>query len=176
MARSKYNEEIKKTILDAIRKHGSDVAGIKAGHISVDTFYRWINIFPEFSEGIRKAKAEYRSSIPDEWVQQAKKAFEDYLFGRAVEDWHSEKVVFDGDKEVIERSHRTVRRGVPAWVIERVLGTYKTLEAMQELLSAGVATEDQASIVRDGIADIEAKLQQIKAMTNTPVEDVAGDE
>jgi hypothetical protein len=37
---------------------------------------------------------------------------------------------------------KEINRGTPPWCIEKVLGDYKLLEAMQELLNTGVVSVD----------------------------------
>lgn len=122
---------------------GSDGSSAKAGTISRDTLYAWINRYPEFAEQVSQAKAEYRETCPEVLVRQANKAFSDYLYGRM------EKVVRitkkgttsrgDGEigyeEEVIQR----VPVGVPRWAIERVLGKpMDVLEAAKTFAEAGI--------------------------------------
>jgi hypothetical protein len=54
VAKTKYNPELVQTILSAIAQAGTDRAGWEAGGINKNTFYEWINKYPEFGDGIKQ--------------------------------------------------------------------------------------------------------------------------
>lgn len=123
-AKGKYNEQIVESILDAIAVTGSDAVGYQKGGISHDTFYSWIKRYPEFAEGVTRAKEEFRKSCGDGPIRLANKALDDYLNGRVIETWECEEDAVNPRTGGIERLHsiKRVNRGVPKWAIERVLG------------------------------------------------------
>ena len=58
-------------------------------------------------------------------------------------------------------------KGTPPWVIDRVLGKNSpVLEAMQVLLTEGVATNYQARVIAEGISRIEHELKQLPGGDN----------
>lgn len=164
MAKSKYTPDRVQTILDAVASIGTDRAGWLAGSLSEATFYDWLKRYPEFSEGVVEAKAEYRNTCPDVLVRQAKKAFSDYLFGRM------ERVVYTKETGISLRTGEPYEKeitqripvGVPRWAIERVLGKpLDILEAVSTLADAGVlprwlvqAVNDEVGNARTGITEV----------------------
>lgn len=163
MARkSKYTPELTKTIFDTIAQTGSDRAGYEAAGISAETFYQWVKKYPEFSEGISSAKAEYQDICPTALVRQANKAFADYLYGRVEVSVATikRKHNADGSTESTE-TIRKVRPSVPRWAIERVLGKpLDILEAAKTFAAAGIiphylvqVTADEIRAAREGIAE-----------------------
>lgn len=139
MAKTKYNPELVQTILSAIAQAGTDRAGWEAGGISKETFYQWINKYPDFSDGTKQAKAEFRETCPEVLIQQARKAFADHLFGRVVitqtsfERGATEKLG-SYSKEITKR----IKLSPPRWAIERVLGKpLDVMEALKILAEAG---------------------------------------
>lgn len=183
MAKSKYTSERKERILARIREDGGDRAGWEAGSISKDTFYRWIAEFPDFSDGVARAKEEFRQSCPKHLVVKARRSLSDYLFnGNIIErekTGESVKVIEDasGNIQEIHRETYTEKRidrmPPPQWVIERILGkNLAVLEAIQVLLAEGVATNEQARVVTDGISRIE---EQLKALPGSDETKLAGE-
>lgn len=177
MAKSKYTPERVEKILDAIRETGSDRAGWQAGEINKDTFYTWINSYPDFSDEIAHAKQEFRKTCPDEIKNRAKAALADYLFNGCTVERESQTesvtVVEDSQgnvKEVRKESSNNKnieRRPPPQWAIDRVLGKpIALLEAVQLLLAEKVATQQQADIITDGINQIETRLKQLPQNNN----------
>lgn len=138
--KSKYTPELAQKIFDVLSQTGRDEDGWKAGGISCDTFYAWISKFPEFSEGVKKAKAEWRETCPEVLVRQANKAFADYLHGRMTrvvytkEEGTNPKTGEPYEKEITQH----VPVGIPRWAIERVLGTrMNEIDALCTLVEAG---------------------------------------
>jgi hypothetical protein len=164
VAKSKYNPEIVEIILGAIALTGSDRAGIEAGGINKDTFYSWIKRYPDFSERVSEARAEYRQSCPETLIRQANRAFADYLFGRM------QRVVYTKEVGVSLKTGEPYEKettqhipvGVPRWAIERVLGKpLDIIEAVKTLAEAGIlpksivqAVTDEVGNARKGIAGI----------------------
>jgi hypothetical protein len=162
MARSKYEPEIVEIILNAIRDTGGDRPGWEAGGISKDTFYEWINRYPDFSDQVKRAKLDYRNTCPDVLVRQAKQALSDYLFGRMerVQVTEEERVSEEGLTSY-KKVTRRVTMGVPRWAIERVLGKPADLiEALKVLADCNVIPQwlvqrsvDEIGSARKGITE-----------------------
>ncbi|HEY9824924.1 MAG TPA: hypothetical protein V6D19_05715 [Stenomitos sp.] len=157
---SKYSPERVEQICTAIARTGSDRAGWQAGDISSETFYRWINEFPEFSEGISNARAEYRETCPETLIRQANKAFADYLYGRMervivkTERGSTEQGSFE--KETIQR----VPVGIPRWAIERVLGPpISEIDAIKVLAKAGWLPNDFLELSSEQFNELRQKLK-----------------
>lgn len=83
----------------------------------------------------------------------------DYLYGRVQETWTSEETVIEGDKVITKSSIKKVKRGVPKWVIDRILGRpVEELEAVKCLVESGwllysvlAATSESLDTARDCI-------------------------
>lgn len=63
MAKSKYTPERIKKIYEALRLGLSYKSSAQYGGISEDTFYEWIKVHPEFSEGIKQAEIESEKEL-----------------------------------------------------------------------------------------------------------------
>ena len=141
MARnSKYTPQTVEKILIAIKETGSDKAGYGAGGINQDTFYAWKNRYTEFSEGVARARAEFRRIAPESYAMQAKESLQNYLVNGSVETWSTKEVHKDAGGDVIKTIERVskVVKPTPCWVIDRVLGkSYDELEAVKTLVEAG---------------------------------------
>lgn len=130
-----YCEEIVQQIVDAIADQGGDRDGWEAAHLSKDTFYKWKREHTEFADKIAIAKREYKENLPADQKRQARRAFSDYLFGRAVDTWQTEETI-SGEEGIIHKSStKTVRRSPPKWAIERALGgSMDILEVVNTLI------------------------------------------
>ena len=135
MARkTKYSEERKRIIADEIALTGSSRSAWEKADICEETFYSWQRKYPEFSELIAIAKAEYRESCPESLRRQARRAFADYLYGRAEETWSSLERGSNDKTSWSRELTKKVRRGTPKWAIDRVLGRPQdVLEAVKTL-------------------------------------------
>ncbi|QLE46441.1 hypothetical protein FD723_40225 (plasmid) [Nostoc sp. C052] len=130
-----YCEEIVQVIIEAITDKGGDRDGWEAAHLSKDTFYKWKREYPEFADKIAIAKREYKENLPADQKRQARRAFSDYLFGRAVDTWETEEVISGEEGTIHKRSTKTVRRSPPKWAIERALGrSMDVLEVVNTLI------------------------------------------
>lgn len=162
MAKSKYSPETVTLILDAIRERGGDEDGWLAGQISRTTFYEWQNQHPDFQKGVAIAKREYQESLPAVQRRQARRAFNDYLFGRIEEVWESEEQTFEANGDLtIKRTIKKVRRGPAVWAIERVLGrNLDILEAIKTMIESGLAPEQLIEVTERRIAEAKAQIKQ----------------
>lgn len=135
MAKSKYSEELKTAICNAIAVYGLDEAGYKAGDISCQTFYLWIKERPEFAEAVKAARSDYKNSSRDNLKRLAGKALVDYLSGNMVKVTHTKKQSLDLNNEIVELEEwRTAPCGIPQWAIARALGEGLTeTEALSRL-------------------------------------------
>lgn len=153
MAKSKYTPEVVQQILDVVAQTGSDRASWEAAGISETTFYDWCNKYPEFSEQIKEAKAQFRESCPEVLITQAHKALADYLFGRVE---ITTTVITRGINEEGSYSEETTKRvklSPPRWAIERVLGKpIDILEAVKVLVDAKVLPRWMVQVVADEIS------------------------
>lgn len=126
------------TILEAVRHSGSDRAGWEAGGISEATYYRWQQEFQEFRELLAKRKQVYRLNCSEKLKLQATKSFEDYLFNGVEEVWTTHETIQSGSNTICKEIVKKVKRGVPQWAIERVLGKpVDELEAVKCLVETG---------------------------------------
>jgi hypothetical protein len=174
VAKSLYSPEKAQAIFDAIATHGGDKDGWKAGGIHRATFYSWLNQHSDFRDGVARAKAQYRTTRPARIKEQAERAFEDYLFGRVVEQHESIKrepwldklgkpiLNEDGTPKIKTTVTKTTfKRGIPEWAITRVLGkAFNSIEALQTLVDEGWIPSTVLQEAIDGIGDLRAKVQE----------------
>jgi hypothetical protein len=159
VAKSKYTPEICKIIFAAIAQTGSDRAAFQAAGINRDTFYSWMKKYPDFSDGVGKARAEYQDVCPENLVQQANKAFADYLYGRVEVAVETEKWVEDEKGIRTERSSRIVKQPPPRWAIERVLGRpLDVLEAIKTLAQAGIIPHHLVQVAADEVRSARERI------------------
>ena len=65
MPTTKYTSDVLKVIEDVMQE-GKGVADVCAAlHISLDTFYRWIRLYPEMNETYGAAKARQKAHLED---------------------------------------------------------------------------------------------------------------
>ncbi len=136
--KTKYSAQIVEKILEALRHSGSDRQAFEAVGISRDTFYHWVRRYPDFSDALAQAKKAFRERCPEQLREKAMDALLDHLYGRVVETWTTCETVQDGEKIIHRETIKTVKRGVPQWVIERILGKpLDELEAVKCLIESG---------------------------------------
>lgn len=131
---------------------------------SARTFYRWLREKSEFSERVPRAKQEFTRTAPEAFMNQANQILYDYLFTGHVETWTAREVHRDTAGNIIKTVERVskVIKLTPPWALDRVLGkSMPVLEAMQVLLTEGVATPDQARVIAEGISQIERDLKNL---------------
>lgn len=166
--KTKYSAQIVEKILEALRHSGSDRQAFEAAGVSRDTFYKWIRQYPDFSDALVQAKIVFRERCPEQLREKAMDALLDHLYGRVVETWTIHEIVRDGEKIIRRESTKTVKRGVPQWVIERILGKpLDELEAVKCLVDSGwlpysVLKETTESLdeIRDRIRAVFAHLEK----------------
>jgi transposase len=159
--KTRYSAQTVETILEAVRHSGSDRVAIEAAGVSQATFYRWQQEYEEFREGIAQAKLEYRKNCSDVLRQQAQWSFEDYLFGRVVEEWTTHETVRDGDKTIYTEVSKRVKRGVPQWAIERVLGKpLDELEAVKCLVESGWIPRHVLIVATESLDEVRDRVRQ----------------
>lgn len=136
--KTKYTSQIVEKIVEVLRLTGSDRQAFEAARISHDTFYRWVKQYPDFSDALAQAKIDFRERCPEQLREKAMDALLDYLYGRVVETWTIHEIVRDREKIIHRESTKTVKRGVPQWVIERILGKpIDELEAVKCFVESG---------------------------------------
>lgn len=136
--KTKLTAQITEKIVEVLRLTGSDCQAYEVAEISEATYYRWQKEFREFRELVAQSKQRYRESCPEQLREKAMSALLDYLYGRVEETWTSEETIIEGDKVVTKSSIKKVKRGVPSWVIERILGKpLDELEAVKCLVESG---------------------------------------
>lgn len=154
MAKSKYNPEIVQKILDVIAQTGSDRAGYEAGGISKDTFYQWINRHADFADRIKQVKSQFRETCPEVLINQAQRAFADYLFGRVEISTTTFKRGTNEKGSYSEEVTKRIRLSPPRWAIERVLGRpIDLLEAVKVLVDANVLPRWLIQVVTDEMGE-----------------------
>lgn len=162
MAKSKYSEEVAQRIFDALAATGRDEDGWKAGGISKDTFYKWINAYSDFSDGVKRCKAEWRETCPEVLVRQANKAYADYLFGRMEKVVYTKKEGIKGDQPFEEETTQRIPVGVPRWAIERILGVkMHELDALKTLVEAGWLPRWVIQVAIDELDDVKKVLREV---------------
>lgn len=160
--RSKYTPEIVEVILNEIAITGNDKAGYEAAGINPDTFYEWLKRHSEFSERVKKAKAEYRETCPDVLKRQAHKAFSDYLYGRMEKVVYTKKEGIKGDQPFEEEITQRIPVGIPRWAIERVLGTkIHELEALKTLVEAGWLPRWVIQVAIDELDSVKTTVREV---------------
>lgn len=140
--KTKHSAQIIEKIVEVLRLTGSDRQAYEVAEISEATYYRWQKEFREFRELVAQSKQRYQESCPEQLREKAMSALLDYLYGRVEETWTSEETIIEGDKIVtkssIKSSIKKVKRGVPSWVIDRILGKpLDELEAVKCLVESG---------------------------------------
>ncbi len=166
----KYRPELADLIIDVLSRTGSDKAAYSEAGVNPATYYRWINEKSDFNQRVAIAKAEFGRTAPEACIRQANQALHNYLFNGSVETWTAREVHKDAVGNIIRTVERIskVTKPTPSWAIERVLGkNLPVLEAMQVLLTEGVATSDQARIITQGINQIERNLKNLTASDGT---------
>jgi hypothetical protein len=174
MARSKYTPDRIELIYAVLEKTGSDRAVCSDPEIGISeaTYYQWQKEKSEFLEGVAKAKEQYRITQPKWQRYQANQVLARYLSEGAIDTWQSEEIAYDADGDLRGRKViiKTCHRGVPKWVIERVLGKNSDLEdALLVLIEAGLATDDELRIVSQGLTKLKQDLKAARAKRHSPV-------
>ncbi len=160
----KYSLELANLIIDVLSRTGSDKAAYSAAGIRAGTYYRWLNEKSEFNERVAQAKEDFSRTAPEAFVKQTNQVLYDYLFTGHIETWTAREVHKDSSGNIVRTVERVskVVKPTPPWAIERVLGkNLPVLEAMQVLLTEGVALPEQARIVASGISRIEDELKRL---------------
>jgi hypothetical protein len=151
-----YCDEIVAKIIKAIADKGGDRDGWEAVHLSKDTFYKWKREHPEFADQIALAKKEYQENLPEDQKRQARRAFNDYLFGRAEDTWETDEIITGEEGITHKRSVKKVRRSPPKWAIERALGRgMDILEVINTLIELKM-------VAPEAIRTVEGKLDTVK--------------
>ncbi len=159
--KTRYSADVVAKILDALRHSGSDRVAIEAAGISTGTFYRWGQQYREFREGIAQAKEEYRKNCPVVLREQAYLSFEDYLYGRVEEVWTTDEIIRDDDKIIYKEVVRRVKRGVPQWAIERVLGkSVDELEAVKCLVESGWIPRHVLIVATESLDEVRDRVRK----------------
>lgn len=167
---TKYNLQTVEAIISELAKSGCVATACQVSNITQVSFYKWIKKYPDFATQVETAKEEFRRSRPEEIKEQARRCIADYLFRGNIIEWETTgetiKRIEDAkgnlksiERETFTKKHRE-KRPTPQWAIDRILGkNIEILDAIQILLSEGVATQEQAQAVAEGIAEMERKLK-----------------
>ena len=107
--KSKYTKEIVEIILSVFRETGSDKAAYLCANVSADTFYKWKLKYPELSEGLALAAAEYRMTLPNDAIARAKEALNTYLYNGDIQTWTSREIHKDPDGNIIRTVEKVVQ-------------------------------------------------------------------
>lgn len=183
MAKSKYTPDTVKTILDAIAQIGTDQAGYESAGVSKDTFYEWLNRYPDFSDSVIEARRQFQDLCPESLIAAARKALADQIHGRATKTETTvkkkrvrakpkddEPEPEDGADDFLdveeEVTTKTMTLLPPKWAIERVLGKSdheKHLSALYALIKKIMALEvGELGEIKSMIqADLETLLLEV---------------
>lgn len=116
MARpTKYTPETTAKIFDALRSGDTnDIAAAKAG-INIDTFYEWLKSKPEFSEGVKRSRAEYQEWELNGILADAKKSLKTLIVGCEYEEVKTEyeQDPHDPTAPRIKKQTRTTKKVLP---------------------------------------------------------------
>jgi hypothetical protein len=169
-SRVDYKSDVVIRIVNAIRESGNNDTACQAGGIAKTTFYKWLKKHPEFKSQVDEAHKDFIDSNPLQINRRLTQLLYDVVNRGYIEDVkiHKEKIL-NGKGEVTSQkiSETTLRKPIPRWVFDAVRhGSTKPMalmEAMEFLLREGVATTEQASIVRTGVEAIEVNLKSLKS-------------
>ena len=152
-----------------MRHSGSDRQAFEAVGVSRDTFYRWIRQYPDFSDALAQAKKAFRKRCPEQLREKAMDALLDHLYGRVEETWVSREILRDGERTIHRESIKTVKRGVPQWVIERILGKpLDELEAVKCLIESGWLPYSVLKETTESLDEIRERIQAAFAQPEKP--------
>lgn len=162
MARkSKYTPDRVKLVLDSIAEFGTDRDGYERGGISRDTFYAWMRIHPDFSDGVLAAREKFQNDEIKDRKTQARKKIDEYLFSPKIITLISKDTV-DNGTEITERiSERQVLNNCPQWVIDRTLGRPSDFEeAIMVLVELGWLPESILNDARVGADKFKKRMRK----------------
>jgi hypothetical protein len=167
-AKGKYKPEIVRDVLEALARTGSDKAAYSAAGIGRATFYGWLgdDRYSEFSEGVARAREEYRLyHRPETVIEDINRALRDYAAGRMQEVWRRTTENYDRSGELTGSTVSTFVKTIPCpnWVVERVLGPVarriSVLDACNILLQHGLLTNEQVLTISNGLDSIESDMR-----------------
>jgi hypothetical protein len=171
MAKSKYTEETVKKICEAIARDGCDEPGWLAGGISKDTFYQWQNKYPEFSDLIAQAKADFKKFCPEEVSRLAHSKLIDALENgqtikrrsqtiKQIRHYNKEGNLFWSQEHIETKEHDDVMP-TPKWAIDRVIPRpTNELEALEVLIDAGWIPREVLEAAANGVSELRETIKQ----------------
>ena len=72
MAKSKYKPLVVKNILNNLKKGNNQVDSARMAGIGHDTYFTWIKLYPEFSDGVQQALIAAKSKLIASIVKQGR--------------------------------------------------------------------------------------------------------
>lgn len=145
--KSKYNQKIVEVICEAIATNGGDESGWLAGGISKPVFYSWLNKYPDFSDGVERARSQFRRNASEQQKGLATKRLDEALESGQTIKWKSRRTLRrehwqpreDGEDRLAwyqieeEETEHNEHRPTPQWAIERVMP--KPLHTLEQLIA-----------------------------------------
>lgn len=165
--KSLYTPACVQNILRVIRETGSERAAYEDTAISKTLYYDWYKKRKEFRDKVDRAKLQYRRTRPKTLRHQAEEALANYLNGEVEEVTETLTLITDpNDKVIRKRKQRQVKKlPPPIKLIERVLGqNIPILEAIQVLMSEGIATPMMAATVEKHLNSMMEELRRLPEM------------
>ena len=150
--KSKYSAKVVEIICNAIATNGGDESGWVAGGIHKDTFYSWLNSYPDFSDSVERARSQFRQNAPQYQKKLACDRLTEALENGQTIKWNSQKNIRrehwipgkNGEPDKLiwyqleaENSTNNEQRPTPQWAIERIVP--KPLQTLEQLIA--VASE-----------------------------------
>lgn len=111
-----YTQERINIISKALAEGKTNVDAARAGGITESTFYEWQNKHPEFSEAVKRAKADYENWERSEMLNDAKKSLKELICGSEYEESKTE-FIDDPDNPGVPKVKKTIvtkRRVLPS--------------------------------------------------------------
>lgn len=159
--RPKYSEQMCQDLCDVVAVTGSNLQAYNHVGIASGTFYKWLNEKSELKEAIEKAHKEYLNSRPVSQIRKAQQAVQQALDGVVIETEYEESS--ENAWGPVEKSgKRTVKKGVPRWVIEHVLGPPRDeFQALIVLVRAGWLPISILKFTDDEFSSLKLRFQEV---------------
>ena len=161
---NKYNEITIAAICETLELTGSDYAAWNAGSISKATYYSWAKEREEFKFKLIKAKAKFLRRNQGIFKDLALNSMYKTLVEGQVQRWHTTIKERDenGNLVVTSVKENEVHKGVPQWLIDRVLGKpMEELEAVTRLVEGNWFNEEAVTEISSSSEKFTQEVRQI---------------
>lgn len=113
MANAKYTPERVARICNAIAEGKTNEQAATMGGISKDTFYEWMKSNPDFSDHIKKAKAQYEDWLMNGILEDARNSLATLIKGVEYEEVKTEYENDSFGNPRIKKQSRTTKKILP---------------------------------------------------------------